>query len=191
MEHICDDRNGYGLVTRVFHWTMAALFAWQFVGATLHALADDTAVADFFWGFHRDVGFVLFVTVIARGAWGLINMRRRPPQQGVLRTFARLGHLGLYALMILVPSVALIRQFGSGRPFAPFGIALIEGGGERVEWMTALGSLVHANAGWALLALVFGHAAMVVIHQVIWKDDTLARMAGNVDRRNSELQAAE
>lgn len=170
-----DRPDGYGAISRSFHWMMALLFAWQFVGACLHALNRDWAVSAFFWGTHRDLGFLLLVLVLLRGAWGLANAARRPHHHGLVGRLASLGHLGLYGLMVFVPTVALLRQFGSGRPFSPFGIPLMAGGGEKVGWMTALGNASHSLTAWALLALVAGHVFMVFVHHFAWKDDT-ARM---------------
>jgi len=67
---IWDDPACYGAATRALHWGMAALFAWQFVGAILRVLAKDSAIAGFFWSTHVTLGFTLWLLVLARGAWG-------------------------------------------------------------------------------------------------------------------------
>ena len=109
---ICDSTSKYGLITRVLHWGMALLFAWQFTSALAHMLFEDTAIDEFFWGSHKPVGLVLMVLIIIRALWGLLNLKRRPPADSMA---ARLGHLALYVLMLVVPAVALFRQYGSGR----------------------------------------------------------------------------
>ena len=172
---VLDRPDGYGSISRAFHWLMAALFTWQFVGASLHAIDRDMAITGVFWGTHRDIGLLLFVLVFLRGLWGLANYKRRPHHEGLVGRLASLGHLGLYALMVFSPFVALLRQFGSARPFAPLGLPLMPGGGERIEWMTALGSATHSLSAWFLLAMVVGHVLMVAVHHFAWKDDT-ARM---------------
>ncbi|WP_045025115.1 MULTISPECIES: cytochrome b [Agrobacterium] len=179
IQSLRDDRAAYGSVSRVLHWIMALLFAWQFTGAALHLLAEDTVAAEFIWSSHRDIGFLLFVMVIVRGAWGLINLSSRPQQSGVLGRSARLGHIILYIMMIAVPGLALIRQIGSGRAFAPFGLDLLEGGGDQIRWMTEIGGLLHSPLAWLLLVFVAGHVAMVIVHQLVWRDGTLDRMAGS------------
>ncbi|MCX8999834.1 cytochrome b [Rhizobiaceae bacterium BDR2-2] len=178
--HFRDQPSGYGSVSRAFHWLMALLFAWQFFGAALHAINRDLAISAFFWGTHRNIGALLFVLVFLRGAWGLANMSRRPRHEGLVGQMASLGHLALYALMVFCPSVALLRQYGSARPFEPFGLPLMAGGGERIEWMTALGSATHSLSAWVLLTLVAGHIAMVFVHHFAWKDDTARMMVRGV-----------
>ncbi|MGH2341596.1 cytochrome b [Segnochrobactraceae bacterium EtOH-i3] len=171
-----DTDQGYGIVSRALHWGMAFLFSWQFTSAVLHAVNRDWAISGFFWGTHREIGFLLFLLVLARGVWGFLNLKRRPPHVGLVGHLAALGHLALYGLMVLVPGVALVRQFGSGRPFSFFGLPIMAGGGARIDWMVALGNAVHGLAGWILLALIAGHVAMVVVHERLWKDGTLRLM---------------
>ena len=52
--------------------------------------------------------------VLLRGAWALMNAWRRPPSVG---TLAHLGHLELYGLMVALPFLGLLRQYGSARAF--------------------------------------------------------------------------
>ncbi|KAA0010388.1 cytochrome b [Billgrantia pellis] len=165
----------YGRVARYLHWGMAALFAWQFVSAGAHALLPDSALDEFFWPTHKLTGTLLMWLVIVRLAWALRERHRRPRS---LNLAATLGHLALYALMIAVPAVALLRQYGSGRAFSPFGLPLMAGFEGEIQWMTSLGSLLHGLLGWTLLALVAGHVAMVFMHRRLGKQDVLVRMVG-------------
>lgn len=171
-----DTPEGYGRISRGFHWLMAALFGWQFAGALLYVSLGDTAVTRFVGGSHFTLGFTLFVLVLLRGAWGLANLRRRPPHPGRIGRAAAAGHAVIYALMIVVPTLALLRQYGSGKPFAPYGIPLMPGRPDKIAWMTMPADLLHYWLGFTLLAVVLGHAAMVVVHRVAWKEDVLARM---------------
>lgn len=169
----------YGLVSRALHWGMALLFAWQFAGMVVKVTAGRTPLTAFLVGTHASVGALLFLLILLRGAWGLYNLRRRPPHEpGPLGLAARLGHLALYALMLAVPALALLRQYGSGRAFAPFGIPLWPASGERMEALVAPANTAHGLLAWTLLALIGGHIAMVLLHRFLWRDGVLARMAG-------------
>ncbi|MCE8021687.1 cytochrome b [Halomonas sp. MCCC 1A11036] len=153
----------YGRVNRYLHWGMALLLAWQFTTTSVRVLLSDTALDELLWSTHRPTGFLLLALVVVRVAWAFASRASQPP---ALSAAARLGHLTLYGLMLVVPSVALLRQYGSGRAFEPFGIPLMPGfEGERIEWMVAAGSLFHGVLGWTLLALIVGHVAMVVWHR--------------------------
>lgn len=175
---VFDTPRGYGSVTRALHWGMAALFAWQFGGALLHVFADKTPVERFMWTTHYSVGFTLWLLVLVRGAWGLANLSRRPPHAGspAMAAAARLGHLALYALMIAVPSLAILRAIGGTRGFSVYGVQLVAPGGEAVPALTAPANALHGFLGWTLLALVAGHVAMAFWHARVRRDPTLDHM---------------
>ena len=158
-----DSAERYGRVTRCLHWGMAVLMLVQFLSAGAHWLLEDTAIEKLLWPSHKPLGFLLMVLVLVRLGWALANVSRRPPS---INLPAKLGHLALYALMVVVPSVALIRQYGSGKPFEPFGLPLMGGfEGDKIEWMLDLGGLLHGELGWGLLALIAGHIVMALWHR--------------------------
>lgn len=166
----------YGRVSRGFHWLMAALFAWQFAGALLFVSIGDTALTRFVGGTHFSLGFVLFVLVLLRGGWALVNWKRRPSHPGRLGRLAAAGHALIYGLMISIPGMALLRQYGAGKPLSVLGIPVMTERAEKIEWMTVPANLLHYWLGFALLAVVIGHASMVVVHRVLGQEDVLSRM---------------
>ena len=160
---IKDTSTYYGRVSRVLHWGMALLILWQFLSAGSHFLLDDTAIEAFFWPTHKPVGFLILVLMVIRLLWALMNLTKRPAAISLL---AKLGHISLYLLLLAIPSVALLRQYGSGRSFEPFGIPVFSGfDGEKIKWMTDLGSDFHSILGWILLALIVGHIVMARWHR--------------------------
>ena len=129
---------------------------------------------------HWKKSAVLFVLLLLRGLWGLYNLRRRPSHQpGLVGLLAVLGHLALYGLMLVVPLIGLMRQYGSGRPFAPFGVPLM-GPSDPIPWMMAPANAAHGLLAWVLLALIAGHVLMVVVHRFVWRDEIAQRMIGRV-----------
>lgn len=174
-----DDGLKYGAVTRALHWMIAALLVYQLGGVIAGVALGENAFTDAWGALHKPVGLLLFILAIARAVWGLLNLRRRPNlHPGIIGKLAVLGHLALYALVFVVPVVALIRQYGSGRPFEAFGISIMQGGHPKIEWMTKLGSDWHGELGWVLLAMIVLHVAMALVHRFVWRDGTMARMAG-------------
>jgi cytochrome b561 len=183
-----DTPRRYGFVSRLLHWGMASLFLWQFAGMVVRITLGRHPVTAFMVGSHTAIGTLLLVLLLLRGAWGLVNTRRRPPHQpGLAGKLAVLGHLALYGFMLVVPGLGLLRAYGSGRPFAPFGIPLFPGFQGPVGWMTAPGNAVHGLLAWTLLALVAGHVAMVIVHRWLWRDDVLHRMAGRLPERSAAM----
>lgn len=99
---------------------------------------------------------------------------RRPP--GRLGRAAVAGYLLIYALMVVVPVLALLRQYGSGKPFTPYGIPLMAGRGDKIAWIVAPGDLLHHWLAFTLLAVVLGHAGMAFLYHKVRDEDVLARM---------------
>ncbi len=157
-----DSSDKYGLVSRALHWLMALAFAWMFFTAALHYFADETPIKDALWPTHSFMGFTVFCLGIIRIVWALLNRSRRPPS---LSTMAGLGHSVLYAFMLAIPALALLRTYGADRPFSYLGISLMEPTGQKVQWMIDLAGLLHGELGWILLALVLGHIGMVYVHR--------------------------
>lgn len=169
----------YGLVTRLFHWSMALLICWQFSGMVIGAVFGRSALTDMLNGTHGSLGVTILILAILRAFWGLYNLKDRPAhERNLLGLAARAGHLLLYLLMIVVPGLALLRAIGGNRGLTLWGIQFMEAGGERIGWMTAPASLLHGTLAWLMLAMIGGHIAMVMIHKHVWKDQVLGRMVG-------------
>jgi cytochrome b561 len=179
-----DTSSGYGLVSRGFHWSMAALFAWQFATAIIHWVDEDAGIVDSLFWSHRSTGFVLLILVFLRGGWGIANLRDRPGHRAdALGAAANLGHLALYALMILVPALALVRSYASGRGFTWVGIEIVVATGVELGWLREIANDLHGPLGWLLLVLIVGHGAMALVHHFVFRDGTLLRMARGRDGR--------
>ncbi|MFT4089093.1 MAG: cytochrome b [Asticcacaulis sp.] len=176
-----DTRQTYGVFTRLLHWGMAFLIIWQFSGMISKVtLGRDHALTEALSGNHSQIGTILFLLILIRLVWALINRQHRPSQgEGLLSYAARLGHLGLYVLMLAVPSAALIRAWGNERAFSPFGFEIFAARTPETVNKTAtdIGSNFHGELGWVLLALVCGHIFMALFHHFVLKDGTLKRMA--------------
>lgn len=180
-----DTARVYGRVTRLLHWAIAAMILWQFLGMALRLIFGRQPFVGFFVGSHQMVGTALFLLILARVLWALANRANRPAHgHGTVGLAARLGHFALYAVMLIVPTAAILRALGGTRPFAPFGFTISPGREQEIGWMVATGNLLHGELAWVLAALVAGHVLMVGLHEGMWRDGTLARMAGRRGLRN-------
>jgi cytochrome b561 len=173
---ISDSPSRYGSVTRFLHWAMAVLFAWQFTSVGARILAKDSAFDEFMWATHKPLGALLMLLILVRTIWAVLNFSRRPESVSAL---ASVGHKLLYLLMLIVPAIGLIRQYGSGRSFEPFGLPLIRGfEGERIQWMVDLGGNFHGLLGLVLLASIIGHIAAALWHSRSSKTTVMPRIVG-------------
>ena len=171
-----DTPRRYGAISRGFHWLMALLLAWQFAGALLYVSLGDVAITRFVGSSHFTLGFTLFVLVLLRGGWALVNLHRRPPHGNGGGRAAAIGHGALYVLMLVIPGLALLRQYGSGEAFTPFGLSIMPARAEKIGWMILPADVFHYWLGFLLLLFVTGHIAMAFLHRRAGKADVLARM---------------
>ncbi|MDD2868836.1 cytochrome b [Neomegalonema sp.] len=182
---LTDSPAAYGLISKLLHWGMVGLFLWQMASVLLRVFfwesgGEAQAAARALWRTHHQTGVLILALALLRGAWGLLNARNRPPHEAsFLGRAAWLGHLALYALMILVPSLAVLRFHAMARaPLNAFGFEILPQAPAPDEALRSVGDALHGPLGWTLFALICGHVFMVVLHQVLWKDATLSRMTG-------------
>lgn len=129
-----DSPDRYGRITRILHWIMAALLAWQFLSMACKLILGRTPLTAFMVGSHAQVGTLLMLLIMLRAIWALCNRRRRPSyEQSLIGRYARSGHILLYALMFVVPALALLRQYGSDRPLVVFGLRVMQARPEKIE----------------------------------------------------------
>ncbi|WP_371054641.1 cytochrome b [Rhodosalinus sp. K401] len=152
---------GYSGLQIALHWLVVALIAQQFILKDAMSTAWDRVTDGL------EVGFdPLVLTHVAGGAlvmifaaWRLaLRARRGVPRvieasklQGAL---AKLTHVGLYALMILMPVSGAVAWFGA----------------------VDVAAQGHNVMKIVLLALIALHIVGALYHQVVLRDETLARM---------------
>lgn len=169
----------YDPVARALHWAMAALLFWQLGGMAMKYVLGRTPLMAFWVGSHASVGTLILLLLVVRALWAVTHWRARPPHgDGPFGRLAAAGHGLLYAAMLVVPLLAVLRMIGGGRPIALFGVTLRSDPAAPVAWMTAPANLLHGWLGWTLALLIAGHVAMTAVHGLWWRDGTFDRMRG-------------
>lgn len=186
MADSAEHREGYGLVTRVLHWTMVVALAGQFALGWALTRQDDLLrpLADRWFGGDQDavvvahaaLGVVLLALAVVRLAWRAAT--DLPPWSPALSaTERRVVHAVervLYACMFLIPLTGLGLfllsgedwDVGSGREWtAPFEVA------DDSAFLAA-----HIATHVVFLAALLVHVAIVVRHTVVRRDHLLSRM---------------
>ncbi|CWQ36642.1 cytochrome B [Neisseria meningitidis] len=85
------------------------------------------------FGLHKSFGFLTLTVITLRIVWAVANRAKRPQSDCKA---AAAGHGILYLLMLAVPVIGMIRQYGSGRgPLKVFGVEVMQGfaGKNRVD----------------------------------------------------------
>jgi len=167
----------YDGVAVTLHWLMAVLLiALWGLGLVLEELPKGDFRAQMF-GLHKAFGALVLVLVAARLAWRLTHSAPALPDSmaGLEAALARLGHLALYALMIVLPLSGIVMSQAGGREVSMFGLVLptlVQPDHDLKEAFEE----VHEVLAWILALVVGGHLLAALRHHFMLKDDVLTRM---------------
>jgi len=182
-----DSAAGWGWVSRLLHWTMAALILFQLgFGLYMVQFVPDLLRQFTLIQTHKSWGFVIFVLALARVLWRLANRSRPALPEAMPRwqvRAAEISHRLLYLFMFLMPISGWIMASASptqdllqmqnmvfGRlalpdPFVP-----------GVESVETAARLVHVTAAICLTAVLVVHAGAALKHHLVDRDGVLTRM---------------
>ncbi|MET0337449.1 MAG: cytochrome b [Caulobacter sp.] len=177
-----DTPERYGLITRILHWSMAYLVIWQFFTVAAWRLLGDTAIVRVVTALgpdHGTTGILTLALLLVRVSWFFANRTRRPPHAtGTAGRLALAAHVALYALMGVIPALALVRAGGAGKGLKFFDWQVLQPTGVKIDWMTEPANTLHSPLAWFLSALIVGHVLMAVVHRAVLRDNVLSRMTG-------------
>lgn len=177
MTDMTTSTDRYDAFARAFHWSMALLI---FYAAASILIAEELPRGDlrtFLSTSHRTVGAIVIVALIARVVWRLFH--KPPPLPSTMtpmqKRMAHYGHLGLYLLMALVPIIGVGLTFRRGGTinFGFFDIVSpLVADREAAKPIKE----VHELLAFVLLGLVGVHVAAAIWHQIVKRDNIMARM---------------
>ena len=174
----------YHLSIRILHWLMAVgfLFMWGLGWAMTNVAEEKSPAQERLFGLHMSIGVTLLVLLILRIA---IRLRvGAPPLPEALprrdRTGARIGHVGLYVLPVLIVTLGWASQDFGGDGVDWFGLDLprIFPARETLAGIKPgdLAAEIHGSLAWTMLALAVIHIAAVAKHRWVDRHDVLHRM---------------
>lgn len=168
----------YGSLSIGIHWLMLLLFVAVYAFIELRELypkGSDPREAMKAW--HFMLGMLVFVLV-----WPRLAARFSGPTPAIqpepaswIQLAAKLGHLALYALMVVMPLLGWLTLSAAGKPVPFFGLELPALIGENKDLAKQIKEL-HETIGTLGYYLIGLHVAAVLYHQYIKHDNTMARM---------------
>ena len=178
------DSTHYDALSRAFHWLTAIVVSVAFVlgpggfGRLMHQGVDPASRNDIVW--HETLGVLVFVLTALRLLW--VAVRPAAPQFAMaprMQLLAKLAHLGLWLLLLVLPLTAILALGTEGHPLTLLG-------GVRVDHMPLLANSglahladwgdVHGVLGDLIMWLAGLHAAAAIYHHVALKDGVLRSM---------------
>ncbi len=168
----------FGLVASTLHWLTLVLLIAAFTLAISMVNMPFSPRKLEFYSWHKWVGVTIFLVVLLRLAWRLVNPV--PPQPSGMpqwqRRLAALSHGALYAVLIVMPVTGWIMSSALNLPVVYLGLIHIPSpfGVDRAlgEAMKA----VHLSLAVTLLVLVSIHILAALYHHLVLRDDVLRRM---------------
>lgn len=168
----------YGALSIGIHWLMLLLFIAVYACIELRELypkGSDPREALKTW--HAMLGMLVFVLI-----WLRLAARLSGPTPGIQpdppswqQISAKLLHLALYALMIVMPLTGWLLLSASGKPIPFFGLELPALIGVNKDLAKPIKE-VHEFIGTAGYYLIGLHAAAALYHHYIQRDNTMIRM---------------
>ena len=169
--------NGWGSVTRLFHWGMLALILCIIpVGYYMTGLPLGPAKLKIY-ALHKSVGITLLALGVLRLLWRLGERRPAlPPMPPWQARVALATHVLLYALLVAIPLSGWLYNSASGFPLQWFRLVNLPALTAANAELKALAKVIHETGVATLIALVGLHAAAALKHHFVEKDATLRLM---------------
>jgi cytochrome b561 len=174
----------YPLTIRILHWSMAVIILGMIAAGWSMVSPDGQTPSkfDFLYPWHKSFGMLILLLVLVRLATRLRGAI--PALPGGLAPWearaAKIGHVALYALMIIVPCMgySMSSSFTQSDGVFFFGVNLPELLPKN-DARFAVFQALHRYLAYTLLALVVVHVAGALKHRFLDSDrgnDVLSRM---------------
>ncbi len=165
----------YGGVTRLLHWSVAALVLLTWPLGLMIGFVKKEVSLDFYL-LHESFGFMVLWLMLIRVGNKLVS--KAPPPEGptLERIAAASVHGLLYLFLIIMPVSGFLATNAHGFPLNWFGVVTVWspiGKTPDIAWTL---SSIHEWSAWILLGLFVLHIGAVLMHHVIRRDETLYRI---------------
>jgi len=172
-----NNNDSYELIHIAFHW-LTALGVFTLFGLGLYMV--DLGYYDPWYhrapALHKSIGLLLFVLVVGRLIWVLVNSKPIPlATRRWERVAAKAVHFVLYFVLLLVLLSGYLIAAADGRAIPVFDWFSVPGYRFWTGQEDVAGD-VHEIAAWLLIGLVAFHALGALKHHFVDRDATLKRM---------------
>lgn len=182
--------ENYGSIAKWLHWLTALLFLGSYISVYYRQWFTEDKTPENWTALqlHLSIGVTIGVIVVLRILWKISNRSPEPePGTRLEHLAAKLGHLALYAVMIIMPITGYLGTGVDTEYFFMFDITSFK----NTEYFIMNYSdtmtfkefekpidFIHKDimGAWIVWLLVAGHIAAALYHQFVKKDRTLRKM---------------
>jgi cytochrome b561 len=180
---VLNTKEGYGTLTKLLHWAIVGLFAFQFAAAHIMIrMRPDASVLglsqDTFYNWHKSIGLIALAVAVFR----LLarQLGRLPDWAPTLsareRSFVHRVEQVLYAAMFVMPVSGYLYVMAGGYGVNLFGVVELANPVGENKPLAAAAKWTHIASSYLLLLALAGHVGLVLRHQLLLKDRLLDRM---------------
>ena len=168
----------YGIVSQCLHWITVILVFIQIVLGHIGADLPLGMQRLIILSRHKSVGMTIFMLVILRIIWRLINkVPELPPNMTRLnRSIALITHWSFYILLVCMPIAGWISSSASNLSVSWFGLFTWPDLVEPDKHLADIAKTTHIFLSWVLVSLITLHILAALKHHFIDKDNILLRM---------------
>ena len=174
---------------RFLHWLVVLLFLAQIpagIAMIVPAVMGDFPVlpgveqktVDAFYIFHKGMGAVLIVVVLARTLWRLTH--KAPPFPDTMppleKKIARNAHAFMYVLMVVAVVTGYVHVVGLGFPMELLNYLGVPPLIPKMEKLAVASSFIHRFTVFVLTGFIAVHIGEVLRHHFVLKDGIMGRM---------------
>jgi cytochrome b561 len=172
-------KAAYRPTARALHWIVALIvFAMIPAGVVMLTPGLDRPTQNLLFMFHKNTGVVVLLLVLWRLVYRAMNTP--PPLPASISPLqarvAGLTHLGLYAALLVMAISGYVRVVAGGFPLEFWDAIGVPRLVPKSETLAATAKAIHANARFALVALIAAHVGAALYHLVVKRDGVFARM---------------
>mgnify|MGYP001164968056 FL=1 len=165
------NRTSWGLIAKLFHWSIALLLFWQVAtGISLHNMEFSPLKIGII-GSHKFFGTLIFTLVVLRLLWRFFNTH---PQYTNIpfhhKIVSSLVHLGLYFLVVFIPIQGTYMTWVGGGDVYLLGILKIPALVEMDFFLYDSALVIHYYSALLLTALFTVHILAAMYHRYIIGD---------------------
>ncbi len=171
----------FGRISRLLHWTMAALIlALLVLGTALDWIKPNLSTL-WLYGLHKTLGLTALSLALIRLIWHRISPPPPPigPTAQWQNRAARATHRTLYLLMLAIPLSGWIASSATGLDVVIFGQIILPPIAPTSEALENAGFAIHVILTKLLMALLLAHIAGAVL-RALNHDGTLRRITKGV-----------